>query len=121
VNRVLKPGGKFIGTVAFLESFHGDSYYHHTHLGTLNSLTEGEFEISNVAPSNKWTVLIAQANMGLFPKMPAFLSKSLVMPVQFIHRIWWKVGSLFNEKATEEIRIRDTTGAFTFIANKKNA
>lgn len=117
--RVLKRGGIFIGTVAFLESFHGDSFYHHTHLGTYNSLQEGGFEIEFICPSEKWTVLIAQANMALFPKMPRLISTSLVMPLQFLHRIWWRIGRIINKKATEETRIRDTTGAFTFIAGKK--
>ncbi len=119
VHRVLKPGSTLIGTVAFLESFHGDSYYHHTHLGTLNSLTEGGFEITHIAPSSNWTVLKAQANMALFPKMPEFISTMLITPLQILHRGWWKIGRVFNKKATEDVRIRDTTGAFTFIAKKR--
>lgn len=116
--RVLKPNGIFIGTVAFLEPFHGDSYYHHTHLGTYNSLHEGGFRIERICPSDKWSVLIAQANMSLFPKMPPFISKSLVMPLQILHKTWWKLGNIFSPKASEAIRARDTTGAFTFIARK---
>ncbi len=116
--RVLKPNGIFIGTVAFLEPFHGDSFYHHTHLGTYNSLQEGGFRIEKISPSDKWSVLMAQASMGLFPKMPPFLSRSLIIPIQIMHKIWWRIGSIFSSKATEGMRVRSTTGAFTFIARK---
>ncbi len=119
--RVLQPNGKFIGTVAFLEPFHGDSFYHHTHLGTFNSLQYGGFKIEYIAPSEKWSVLIAQAHMGLFPKMPGFLSKSLVWPLHVLHKLWWKAGSLVNHEANEHNRIRNTTGAFAFIAAKEAA
>jgi SAM-dependent methyltransferase len=119
--RVLKPGGTFIGTVAFLEPFHGNSFYHHTHLGTYNSLVEAGFEVSKICPSQKWDVLTAQSEMALFPKMPGLLARLIVLPVKLLHRLWWKVGGLVNEKATEEIRIRDMTGAFTFIATKKSS
>jgi len=120
--RVLKPNGIFIGTVAFLEPFHGNSFYHHTHLGTYNSLQEGGFIIENIFPSNEWSVLVAQAamGMGLFPKMPHFFSKLIVMPVQMLHKIWWRIGSIVSKRAsaTEGIRVRNTTGVFAFIARK---
>ena len=118
VHRVLKPNGIFIGTVAFLEPFHGDSFYHHTHLGVYNSLQEGGFRIDRICPDDNWSVLMAQASMGLFPKMPRIISRSLVMPIQIIHKIWWRFASIFSNKATEEARIRNTTGVFTFIAHK---
>jgi len=118
-HRVLKPNGMLIGTVAFLEPFHGDSFYHHTHLGTYNSLKEGGFRIDNICPSDKWSVLTAQAKMGLFPKMPELLSKLFVMPIQVMHKMWWRAGSIVSTKATEEVRVRNTTGAFTFIARKQ--
>src|SRR4030095_14421423 len=51
INRVLKRGGLYLGTVAFLEPFHGNSYYHHTHLGTFNSLRLGGFDVERVAPN----------------------------------------------------------------------
>lgn len=33
VARVLKPGGFFCGLIAFLQPWHGNSYYHFSHLG----------------------------------------------------------------------------------------
>lgn len=119
--RVLKPGGTFIGTVAFLEPFHGNSYYHHTHLGTYNSISEAGFSIEIVSPSSDWTVLQAQARMGLFPKLPDFLSKLLVMPVYIIHKLWFIVGYAItkNDLASEKNRLINTTGSFTFVARKK--
>ena len=120
-HRVLRPGGKFIGTVAFLEPFHGDSFYHHTHLGTYNSLQEGGFEIELIAPNDKWLVLIAQASMALFPEMPGVFSKALVMPLQLFHKLWWRLGGKFTGKASENTRILNTTGSFIFIARRKFA
>ena len=117
-HRVLRPGGKFIGTVAFLEPFHGDSYYHHTHLGTYNSLKEGGFEIDYIAPNDKWTVLIAQASMALFPRMPSVFSKALVMPLQLFHQFWWKLGGMFTDTDTEKKRTLHTTGSFVFVAHR---
>jgi SAM-dependent methyltransferase len=115
VNRVLKPDGIFIGTVAFLEPFHANSYYHHTHLGTYNSLKEGGFDIQYIAPSKEWSVLIAQSKI-LFPKIPRFIAKLLVLPLYMAHRLWWGFLNLFTTKSLEKIRILKTTGAFSFVA-----
>lgn len=112
-HRVLKPGGLIIGTVAFLEPFHSNSFYHHTHLGTLNSLKCTGFDIKKVSPDREWSVLTAQASMGLFPRLPWTISKSLIVPLQLLHRLWWK-----HKKLSEENRILYTTGAFSFIARR---
>lgn len=119
--RVLQRNGTFIGTVAFLEPFHGDSYYHHTHLGTYNSLKEGGFHIEYVAPSARWSALVAQASMCLFPRMPSFLSTGIVKPVEMLHKAWWRIGRKFNSNLTDSRRILSMTGAFTFVACKKIA
>lgn len=118
--RVLKPGGKFIGTVAFLEPFHGDSFYHHTHLGTYNSLEIAGFDIRYIAPSVKWHVLYAQAIMSLYPGLPRPISKLLVLPAYLLHMIWWKIGYILtsSESLSECNRILITTGSISFIASK---
>jgi SAM-dependent methyltransferase len=117
--RVLKPGGKFIGTVAFLEPSHGTSYYHHSHLGAYNSLQYGGFKVERLAPSREWSVLVALANMGLFHGMPPRMARALVLPLQFLHQLWWRTGGLARGKDVEATRIRHFTGSFTFVASKQ--
>jgi SAM-dependent methyltransferase len=118
VRRVLRPGAPFIGTVAFLEPFHSDSYFHHSHLGVLTSLREGGFEIDCIAPSADWNALAAQGAMGLFPKMPDTLLRPLLWPLHALHRLWWMAGGLVNAEATEATRVRNLTGAFSFVARR---
>jgi SAM-dependent methyltransferase len=118
VHRVLKPGGKFIGTVAFLEPSHGTSFYHHTHLGTFNSLEYAGFTVEKLAPGERWSVLTALANMGLFYGMPHALSEAIVAPLQLMHELWWKIGGLVTHRDLRDVRLRHFTGSFTFVASK---
>jgi len=119
VMRVLQPGGIYIGSVSFLEPFHGDSYYHHTHLGAYNTLASAGLEVLRVAPHASWSGLRAQATMsGLFPRMPEWMSTSLVWPLETLHRFWWRLGALFSDKASETTRLCTNTGSFEFVARK---
>jgi len=119
VYRVLQPGGWFIGTVAFLEPYHLDSYYHHSHLGTLNSLQYAGFNVQRIAPGRNWNALRAQAFMTLFCRMPRSLIIALISPLQFIHKAWWRLRHLKNPDLNLNDPIRDATGVFTFIATKE--
>jgi len=120
--RVMKPGGRFIGNVAFMEPFHGDSYYHHTCLGTLNTLESAGFRIDCIVPNAQWTVLRALVGMGagLFPRLPQIVSRCFIAPLQLIHRLWWRLGYLIrhSETSSELNRLLSTTGDFFFMATK---
>jgi SAM-dependent methyltransferase len=122
VHRVLKPGGIFIGTVAFLEPAAG-GFYHHTDRGVLNSLEFPGFTVNVLAPSEEWSMLVAQAQMGLFPKMPGVMSRGIVYPLQLLHKLWWAAGRLVtgNPNADNSVRIRNTTGAFAFVASRSES
>ena len=117
--RVLKPGGKFIGTAAFLEPFH-DSYYCFSHWGLVNLLKYGGFSIEVLAPSRGWSGLNALAKMSLFPKLPKRMVRMLTAPLQALHLLWWRsFFSRYNRRATESYRVRNTTGVFAFVAVKE--
>ena len=119
VHKVLKPAGKLIGTVAFMEPFHGNSYYHHSHLGTLNSLKFAGLKVEQVASSISWSVLKAQAHLGLFPAMPPSIANILIFPLYLLHRLWWLTARRVDDRASEERRILKTSGSFSFIAAKE--
>lgn len=118
--RVLRPGGRFVGSVAFLEPYHGNSYYHHSHLGTLNTLHNAGFRVTHVAPRVDWNVVRAQARNGLFPKLPKPVAEKLGAPLNGLHRLWW-AAAVRSGRATSELReswIKHTTGAFIFVAHR---
>jgi len=128
-HRVLRPGRKFIGMVAFLEPYHWSSFYHQTHMGVWNLLRFGGFAVERISPDPSWPVLTAQATMALFPRMPKGLARAMVFPVHAAHRAWW---SLFDRvRWLRAVRRRKdmpaslglarqitTAGAFAFIASK---
>lgn len=51
VYRVLKPGGTFIGTTAFLEPYHANSYFHMTHLGVEQVMVRAGFVVHRLWPT----------------------------------------------------------------------
>lgn len=116
--RVLRPGGRLLGTVAFLEPFHQDSLHHHTHLGALHALRFAGFRVDAIAPSGGWSGLVAQAHMGLFPHSPRWLARLLVGPLLALHRLWWRLGRLADPAATESRRLLKNSGAILFLATK---
>jgi len=118
VARVLVKGGTFIGSIAFMEPFHANSYFHMSHLGVISILHQGNFEIERIAPSKEWSVLFVQARMALFPRMPIQIVRTLIMPVYLLHRLWWAIGRILGKGPGEQHRVLSTTGNFTFIATK---
>jgi len=118
--RVLKPGGLFLGTSAFLEPFHSDSYYHSTHLGLYNSLTDGGFDVQMIAPYTNWSGLKAITHMKLFPLMPNVLKNILIYPLILLSNMYWKLGSKLDSRMSFNRFVWETAGSFAFIAGKNS-
>lgn len=120
VQRVLRPGGRFIGTVAFLEPHHGQSFYHPSHLGVYNALAFAGLRVEAIAPSRGWSIFTAPATMALFPGLPKAACKALVWPLSGLHRLWWRLRRLGarDGRWSEQERLLATSGVFTFLAEK---
>jgi SAM-dependent methyltransferase len=67
VARVLRPGGVFAGTVAFLEPFHLESLFHHSAYASWSVLRDAGFVDIEIAPNRSWDVARANVEMGLVP------------------------------------------------------
>lgn len=119
VARVLRPGGRFIGSVAFLEPFHMDSFYHHSCLATWDVLDGAGLDVRVVAPSVDWAGVRPIAEMSLFPGLPRTAARLLAWPLDVIHRAWWRVTRPYRPAGHGELaRLLEVTGGFRFVADK---
>ena len=116
--RVLKPGGRLLGTVAFLEPCN-HTYFHQTHLGAGVLLESAGFDVERLMVHPQWTVLRAQLGMGLFPAMPDLIARAIVAPLELLHRAWWVAGGMVRKSATPLGRITATAGSIAFLAVKR--
>ncbi len=124
VFRVLKPGSLLIGSVAFMEPFHGGSFYHHTSRGTANTLNNAGFEIVKLAASGDWNVFTANARMSkkaLFPKMSSGMAEFIVKSPGFLSKYWWALISSLRKDILRESYAERVSGAFIFIAKKPSS
>ncbi|MFA5293180.1 MAG: methyltransferase domain-containing protein [Phycisphaerae bacterium] len=125
--RVIKPGGLYIGSVAFLQPFHERSYYHMTHLGVKYMLKKSGFTIEQIIPfkKNGFSFLIERL---LIIKQPvSFLADLVFNAIMFLRKIGARFISRFyrkNEAKSHRIsqfiaeeKIRFTSG-FIYIARK---
>lgn len=81
----------------------------------------GGFRIDKLSSNKGWTALRAQANMALFPGMPAPLAQALIAPMDLTHKVWWSLINKITGEHGENTRRRDAAGSFYFIATKERA
>lgn len=113
VTRVLCPYGTIIGTVAFSEPFHGNSFYHHTHFGVYNILVSSGLTPLIIAPDRLWSSAVAHARMGNY----GYLTSKALELVGALDRLEFRVRR-FLKRDSRLWQMRSHTGVFTFIATK---
>ena len=80
INRVLKPGAYFMGSVSYLEPYHSFSYWNYTPYGFKEISTKAGLEVVEIRPSVDALTLIIRRALGT----PKFFSR------------WWKQESPVN-------------------------
>ena len=67
--RVLKPGGRYIGTVEFLEPCHMQSRHHVTALGAQDWLDFSGFDLIELEANDRWLGIHALLQLGFYPRL----------------------------------------------------
>lgn len=123
IARVLKPGGTFIGTVAFLEPFHMLSHYHMTHVGLMRLLDDAGFDGIAIEANDSWTGLRAQAEMALFPGLGAPLQRAMVAVPRYASSGIGAAKRALKGRSddAQHEQVMATTGGFRFVARRASA
>ncbi len=121
VYRVLRNGGYFIGTAAFLEPFHDNSFCHFTHVGVWYALQATGFEVETIMPIPGWHVARAQVEMGFGARLPRWLTKLLTEPFPWVAESYAVVARLLGGNSERHRRssvVARHAGAFYFVGRK---
>ncbi|MCB9252300.1 MAG: class I SAM-dependent methyltransferase [Flavobacteriales bacterium] len=94
INRVLKPGGRLVGSVAFMKSFHS-SYFHMSHWGVHSLLTSHGFEIDKIYGGQNfvpWTTGVYLPKKILYTKKIPLFFYNLMYKIPLNLKLWvWKL------------------------------
>jgi SAM-dependent methyltransferase len=119
IARVLKPGGRYIGTMEFLEPCHMQSRHHVTALGVQDWIDFSGFELVELEANDRWLGANALLKMGFFPRLSWEVNGRLGDALAGLHRLQTRgqrrapSTSPVGEGLPERI-----TGGFRFVADK---
>ena len=114
IHRVLVPGGVFVGSVAFLEPFHMDSHFHHTHLGLADVLASAGFVDIEIEANDEWRVTDSVYWMHHLARHPgqrrtARFAQPLLRALSRTSR---------RDTGSDHAELAEVTGGFRFVARR---
>jgi SAM-dependent methyltransferase len=121
IHRVLKPSKYFIGTVAFLEPFHDNSFAHLSPLGLWHALQTSGFLVETIMPIEGWHAFRAQIAMGFGARLPDWVVALLSAPFGWAVRSYAAfAGRISRDSGRHRREAVDArhAGAFFFVARR---
>ncbi len=120
VYRILKPGGMYLGSVAYLVPFHdAASYCNMTHYGVKSAMEDAGFMTEFVRADPKYLDIRALADTGLFPGVNRRIAYGIVEPVLWLYRLYWTMRRWRDQYMFKhEWQVVLNTGAFVYRAAK---
>ncbi len=120
VYRVLKPGGTYFGSVAYLVPFHDSaSYFNMTHYGVWSALEDAGLKTEFVYGDPVYLGIRALAFTGLFPGLKRQIAYGIVQPIIWLYQLYWALKHRRgNPKFTPEWQMFLNTGAFVYRSIK---
>ncbi len=129
VHRVLKPGSLFLGSVAFLEPYHDQSYFHFSPLALAEYLVEAGFDVAELQPgrsalSSLFSTALPTPNSGHFPPIAKLLGGLLQKWLLSIRRVSGFAYARLTGQSDRLWRIRQVddlrfAGEFSFLAIRR--
>lgn len=121
--RVLRPGGRYMASVAFQSPYIPYSQFHYSHVGVLGTLHGAGLKPEVIMADRRWSALEASAVLGLFPRLNRRVAIALVRPVAGLSRLWWATarrlpGRPADRPITVEEQVLRTAGDLEFVAIK---
>lgn len=116
IHRVLAPDGVFVGSVAFLEPFHMDSHFHHTHLGLADVLAAAGFVDIQIEANDEWRVTDAVYWMHHLARHPA--QRRTARFAQPLLRALSRTSRRDTNSDTDHATLAGITGGFRFVARR---
>ena len=119
IHRVLKPGGRYIGTMEFLEPCHMQSRHHVTALGVQDWVDFAGFDLVALEANQRWLGMHALLKMGFFPRLSWEVNGRIAEALTALYRVQTRkqrdrpTGSALGEGFPERV-----TGGFRFVADK---
>ncbi|RMD84792.1 MAG: SAM-dependent methyltransferase [Candidatus Dadabacteria bacterium] len=124
LHRVLKPGALFIGTAAFMEPFHDNSYFHFSYLGVYTVLVTAGFIVERICPIPRWNVVRAHLRMGFGGHVPDLATRAVAAAFDGAVGLHRRVASLRGRSSRDNSKAAAAArhaGAFFFVASKPNS
>ena len=119
VHRVLRPGGRFVGTAEFLEPCHLQSRHHVTALGVQDWIDFSGFDLLELEANDRWLGMNALLQMGFSPRLSWRVNGHLGNAVSSLYRLQTrKQRSRPSTAPVGEGLPEKVTGGFRFVADK---